>query len=926
MDEKDNSNSIEIVDSISEKSSKKNILDKELNKINKTESNIKKIFSKKSRNKSHKINIIINLDTIAYDILKGPLDNKNRTYEKISDEIKRIENKNELEKIKLQKQIKQLNLKITEKEAKIKTTEENNDDDINNDIFNDKLNLQTKKLLLLELERNKKFNYIDVVQKLQILPEKRKLKDILRIKTYIEQSNLGKYLKEEFPDMNLVEKLINFCCIEMQYKNYRKGDILYKIGEPPNFFYSIIFGKINVLKPVEKHELLTGFEYFNYLMKLKKNKEKYMFNQCIKNNKINFFIEQKDSEIIHYIYLLNYLEFIKDKIDMQLELDKILDIIDIKPNELGINENMINSNTYIHNHIKSIKKKIPNISEITLNKYSFIKNYIIKKEVITYEYRKISELKSNDYFGEYDIENNLIRNETIIAEERTEIAYLPNKLYYNQIAIVKAKELEHKMYYLHTKFFFNKIKYIKFSKKYYRLFIKQNYVKDDILFNEDEKIKYLYFIKKGNVQLYTSKSMNEIEKLINLLIEKKSENKEKEITKDNFFSYTQVSSNNKDIFKYINEKQLNKLIILNNNEDIGVVSYYLGNKYLSSCVVKSNTAEIYKLDIKYMKIMFNNEYEFKDEFIKRMKKKLELLSERLFKINNIKLIMTDDKINIENKELYEKKLENDKILAQNNSNNNKIIINYDKINNLLNNSKNNSLYLNLPVLNINKKNDIKKPLFDNNNNLNNSYINKKINSYKKKELIIEDSIIKRINEDIKYFTEDKYTISKDKIKIRNKINSIKSYKSKNSNIIHNNNYSISRNDPNELFNNSNNNTISNLSLEKINIPKILKYKNNYEKKFLCGDEDKNNLGINLFGEKINRLKKRSKEKYNHPFIETKTLFKKEKYKIFERSNINNEMQNDLFKTHIQRLKELKKLHLSMQKSPRNIINNYKFKK
>lgn len=71
MDEKDNSNSIEIVDSISEKSSKKNILDKELNKINKTESNIQKIISKKSRNKSHKkINIIINLDTIAYDILK----------------------------------------------------------------------------------------------------------------------------------------------------------------------------------------------------------------------------------------------------------------------------------------------------------------------------------------------------------------------------------------------------------------------------------------------------------------------------------------------------------------------------------------------------------------------------------------------------------------------------------------------------------------------------------------------------------------------------------------------------------------------------------------------------------------------------------------------------------------------------------------
>ena len=916
------SHAIEIIDSISEKSSENYPLDKEKNKISKTEPNYENTPQKKSKERSKKkLYVPINLDTIVYDTLLGPVDNKNRTYDKITTEIKKIENKNESEKSKLEKQINQLNKKISDKENKNKIEEERNEskvDTYSNDIFNDTLSLEMKKLMLLELERDKKLNYIEVIKKIKIPPEKRKIRDIIRIKAFLSQSKFGNNLKEEISDMFTVEKLINFCCIEMKYEKFKKGDILYKIGDVPHFFYCIIFGQVNILKPVQKHVILTGFQYFSHLMKLKKNKEKYMFSKCIKSNKVNFNIEENDAEIIHYVYLINYLDLIKNKNNIKLELDKVLEIIDIKPEELGINENMINSHTYINDNIKSIKKKIPHISEITLSKYSFINNIIIKKEIIIYEYKKISSLKSNDYFGHYDIENHLIRNETVIAEVDTEIAYLPNLLYYNQIASLKAIELENKMYNLHTNFFFNKIKYSKFSKKYFKLFIKENFTKDDILFNEDEEIKYLYFIKEGNMQLYTTKSMCEIEKLINLLIEKKCEKKEKgkETTKNNYYSYNQLNSQNDDIVNYINKKHTHKLMILNNNEDIGTLSYYLGRNFLTSCIITSNTAKIYKLDIKYMKIMLNNEYEFREEYINRMKKKMELLSERLFKINNIKLILVDDKIINEKNQQKEK----NKISTQNN--NNKTIINYDKISNLLNDCKNNNSYLNLPPLNtsVNEKN-IKKSFIDN-NQLNNSYFNKKNNSLKKKELIIEDSFLKRINEEIKYFNEDKYTISKDKLKLRNKTNSIKSYKSKKtSNINCGDNSSFSRNEEKEIFNNSNNNTISASSLKKSKMPKIVNYKNNYEIKSLYSNESKNNIAINLFAEKLNRIKnKRNKEKYNHPFYEWKTLFKKEKYKIFERNGINNELQNELITIHDNRLKDLKRLHLSMQKS-----HNYKNK-
>ena len=51
----------------------------------------------------------------------------------------------------------------------------------------------------------------------------------------------------------MAEKLIHICCIEMLYKRFKKGEIIMKIGEPPEFFYTIIFGRAKAIKPFPKH-------------------------------------------------------------------------------------------------------------------------------------------------------------------------------------------------------------------------------------------------------------------------------------------------------------------------------------------------------------------------------------------------------------------------------------------------------------------------------------------------------------------------------------------------------------------------------------------------------------------------------------------------------------------------------------------------
>ena len=253
---------------------------------------LNRVFPKTDgRLSSKKMEQTITLDTVVYEI-SGFGESRIKDYGKISAEIKQVEQMAKIEKAKLKKKIMQMNKRLNDtKEANTHSVnpEENNDENVQNKL----LNLQSKKLMMMEFERDKKFNFIEVIQKLKILPEKRTIRDILRIKTYINQSKLGINFKDEFTDLSIVDKLINFCCIEMRYMKIKKGETILKIGDSPDFFYSIIFGKVNILKPISKTVSLTGFQYFKYLMKMRKKKENYIINLCLKNNKSNFVIEQQ---------------------------------------------------------------------------------------------------------------------------------------------------------------------------------------------------------------------------------------------------------------------------------------------------------------------------------------------------------------------------------------------------------------------------------------------------------------------------------------------------------------------------------------------------------------------------------------------------------------------------------------------------------
>ena len=906
------------------------------------------------------------LSTVIYQKF-GKGENKKKRYEKITNEIKKVEANSKKVWLKLSTHISNLGKKLDEEKELHKNELEDINSEFNYNMQSKIINLQSKKLTLMELEKDSKYNYYEVIKRLKILPEKRTIRDILRIKAYLIQSKLGINIAEEFSDKNTVEKLINFCSIEMRYYHYKKGEIIAKIGEKLDSFYSIIQGKVDIMKPFEKVVSMTGFQYFKYLMDLKKNKENYIINLCVKSNEKNFVIETNHVDILHYIFLLNYLDYIHINKKQPNELDDILNIIDFNYEEFGLTPAKFNSQNYNYDYFKIIKKRLHYISHILFDQYSFFNDNRDKKEVTIYEYKKIMELKSNDFFGDTMIENKASINETIIAEEDCDVAYLSNKLYSEQIASEKSILLDQKISDLHQNHFFRLIKYGKFAKKYYKLFINQKYEKGDTIFNEDDEIKYLYFIIEGSVQLSLTKSIKEIDYLIDILYDKQEIIKEnnkldlklQDLTEDNY-NYEQIYENNNSYvltsyneeidINYLNQKQKNKLIILNNHEDLGIISYILGNKYICSCNVVSNIANVYKLEINHLKLILAHEFECKEEFFERLKYKIDLIKERLLIISNIKIVMKGKKekeksINMDNNNIKKKISKNNNINA---------IIDYDKIKFDLNSSYTSKLNsspqgkysienINLPLLNAYRIKESKTINFspdkkwkeDSNEmskskivslmkkglqfNLNEIRKNKIINQKKRiksaKKWKIEDKMILNIQKSIKDFSKNKFNMLNHKISKKSNNNIKSHYKIYLTQINIKNNIKPFTERESTRFNITTKKETIPIS-PKINIvDKLLSYsdkdknqQNQNNKKLVANDV---NIRFNTEGNVINNQKNNKANKtYKNPL----SLIKQEKYKIFDKVNLSNKYNIDYISESIEKMRELKKIYSNMKQN------------
>ena len=491
-------------------------------------------------------------------------------------------------------------------------------------------------------------DYINIMKKQNNV---RTMHDIYLIMHVLSKTDLSKSFRDEFNNEEIYGKLIAFCSMELKYKKFKKGKKIFNIGDIPDYFYIILNGRVDIIKPIQVKVFFTGNEYFLYLMKLLKDQDRYTYDLCIENNELNFAIEKGEAKYLPYIYIFILLG--KRKTD--LFFNEIISSVNITPAELGLTEEEVMDDIFVRKNADKIKFFFPyKITTELVDKYYFIADQIIQKDVFIYQDQKFLSLETNSYFGDSTMDSSTTRNATVIASEDTDVGYLEMKLYHTHISQEKIKLNNKKLRFFIENFFFQRINILNFEKKYFSLFIANYYTKGDVIFNEDQKADFVYFIEEGIVELTTSKNIVEIQMLIKIL-ENKRNNIEQIFSQfrqegGQEFLYNNIDNNCGDLLKYINRKEKHKIIILKNNEDIGLISFFFDCPYIADCVVVSNTAKIHKIDFRYLNQILSSEKLCVYNLIKRINHKLKVYQERLFNINNTKLSIADQEETLKNKE------------------------------------------------------------------------------------------------------------------------------------------------------------------------------------------------------------------------------------------------------------------------------------
>ena len=482
----------------------------------------------------------------------------------------------------------------------------------------------------------------------KIPPEKRTFEDLLTIRNYLLKTKLYSYFKNEDILEEAIQKLITMCSVEFEYINYNKNDFIYKSGDIPQNFYLILKGKINVLKPAYKKEIFSGLQYFTYLMDLKKKNESFLMNSSIKENQKVYPIIEKDINLLPYIYIQYTLNLILQ--DFEFDFKEALQISNITLESLGLNKEIEITKDYLSQNRKLILSHMPNIPNKIYSKYLFLFDDIYKKEIQYFYFKDFYILESGDFFGDFDLDRNLKRKDTILILEDSDLVYFNYKLYGRHIFNEKQIILDREINYLHSNFFFSKIQISNFVNKYFDYFIIEKYNKNQVIFKENYPLEYIYFIKSGEVQLYSIKSPIQIQELLNDLKKRINNNKLFEE-----YQYREIKSNIYDLKDDLNIKTLNKIISLNNNEILGIESFYYGYNYLYTAITSQNSL-IYKIE------KMNLMYILKDESLcynlleKKVSDTINIFYNRLFLINNTLLTIADKKENF-----------NKKIILENNS-------------------------------------------------------------------------------------------------------------------------------------------------------------------------------------------------------------------------------------------------------------------
>ena len=477
----------------------------------------------------------------------------------------------------------------------------------------------------------------DLIQKItKFFEDKEKLinkeKAKKRIHNNNEINNNEEKEKEKITEIyinSIVSKLADNVVIEI----YKQNEFIMKKNEIGENCYFLLSGILSVLKPVEYHFELSYDEYIQYLANLVKNKEYEILTNVRRLNK--YYIDMGGEEDFNFvkIYFMiklknDILQLIKTGKFKREFIEKRFKLFHLSFEDYNLDSSSVL--LHIVEIVKGSSVKEKDIKEYldSLVSLEFEKNNMIlknpnifkniKKKFTVIKYEDFMYLRPGNFFGEsalHGVVNK--RNASIRAEEDCVVLSLKNELYKALLFENNRKLKSFDVIFICKNFFFNDISTIIFNKNYFEYFKLLSKSKDDIIYQQNDKVNSVFFVKEGDLKLEINTSIIELYNLIKHYYDILSSNSfikmnqvELKEIKNKYLEdkiITDVRHQSQIMKEKLNKKIKFELYTSNDCDTLGLEEYFLNENFLCSCTVVSKEAKLFEINCDSLQNIITNE-------------------------------------------------------------------------------------------------------------------------------------------------------------------------------------------------------------------------------------------------------------------------------------------------------------------------------
>ena len=521
-------------------------------------------------------------------------------------------------------------------------------------------------------------------------------------------------LREQISDP---KELLFKICQNLKKEEIYKDRVVFYNGQYGKNFYLILDGEVSVLIPYEFKLRLTDKQVLKYMYYLLQHKEYELIRLMFENNKhILNDIDYRENtlyaklksysergipsnvdieKISTYDYLQRF-EYFSQLERIQKELEIILekkeraekrepkDKNKVKTNYLTffLRENMRKKTGYMKRADTKTFENDEDDEEIIRNKEFF---YEEEETFSVYKYFEVIKLTKGKCFGELALtKEGKKRNATIITTQNCIFGTLHKDAYQAFVKETMDKARKSYVEYLLKSRLFKGINSEKFETHFFSLFKLMKKNKGEYLFKQGEHREYIYFLKKGEVQLEVFCNCFGLENIANNL----------GFIDESFDAKELIKSKKLDQYCKLNRKF--KVLILS-DDVVGLEEHtiYPDNLEYAFSGLCASYCEMFALDIKFFSKIMDEKF-IKNNYIHLVKERKLRLAERIFNLKN-NVIMQQYSLMRDNEKYYFNEKVKENLINKHRKinlklNENKKNFNIKSLDNKSNHKKTNSLY------------------------------------------------------------------------------------------------------------------------------------------------------------------------------------------------------------------------------------------